>query len=419
MKRILFLFAGLVALSTSAFATNTTISEADASINNYVRGYGNSFIFNEAGIEFSIFADGQFDFYMSSYGPDVNVGLNTPGFNLSFNSGYDYNPYVQYDGFGAIIQIENTHIYYDYYGRVNQIGDIFVNYNGFGRINRVGGLNVYYRNNVYYRCDGFINIYNRAYVYRPWHRYYAVPAVNFCIVNVNPYRQYYAPVRHVYFRPYTNNVRNYNVNGRRGNTQVGRRNATTINNYAQSPRNKRERSLRTRVQSNNAAIASTRATRLRDSNSPSTRATRSTNATIRTNTRLVSDKATPARSNTRATTPTRTTRSTSATTRTNSRDTKPSRTERSKSVKPAKNARKNVTRTRSSVSNKVETRKSPSVRKPKATKSRTYTKAKSQNTKQRSVTQNKKKSSSATTRSKTSRKSDQSSKRSGSRRSRG
>ena len=81
MKRILFLFAGLVALSTTAFATTTTTSEAEASINNYVRGYGNSFIFTEAGIEFSVYADGQFDFYMPNSGPDVSVGIDTPGFS--------------------------------------------------------------------------------------------------------------------------------------------------------------------------------------------------------------------------------------------------------------------------------------------------------------------------------------------------
>ena len=149
MKRIIYLFAALVAISTTAFANTNTTAEAEASINNYVKGYGNSFIFNEEGIEFSVFADGQFDFYLPNYGPDVSVGINTPGFSLSFNTGYDYNPYVQYDSYGAIIQIENTPIYYDYYGRVNQIGNILINYNGFGRISRVGGLNVYYRNNVY------------------------------------------------------------------------------------------------------------------------------------------------------------------------------------------------------------------------------------------------------------------------------
>jgi hypothetical protein len=137
MKRILFLFALLVAVSTTAKAETNTTLEATASNNNFVRGYGNSFIFVEGGIEFSVFPDGQFDFYMPNYGPNVNVGINRPGFALSFNTGFNYNPFVQYDSFGAIVQIENTPVFYDFYGRVNQIGNIFINYNGFGRVNEL------------------------------------------------------------------------------------------------------------------------------------------------------------------------------------------------------------------------------------------------------------------------------------------
>lgn len=410
MKRILFLFASIVAFSTTAFASTNTTSEAEASINNYVRGYGNSFIFTEAGIEFSVYADGQFDFYMPNYGPDVSVAINTPGFTLSFNSGYDYNPYVQYDGFGAIIQIENTPIYYDYYGRVNQIGNIFINYNSFGRISRLGGLNVYYRNNVYWRCDGFINVYNTRYIYRPWHRFYAVPTANFCVVNVNPYRQFYTPVRHIYYRPYTNNVRYYNVNGRRGSSVSRAANTRrSSDRYAQSPRNKRERSIKRRVERSNASIAKTRAVRLKDNNVRNTRR---------------SDKAINTRSNTRVSTPsransTRKVKTKTTTTRTNTRVTAPNRTQRSNNkVTRTRNSRENVTRTRNSVSNRMKTRKSTSVRKPNTTTTRSNNRARSQSSRQRSTIKNKRKSSSTMTRSNTSRRSNQSSTRSSSRRSR-
>ena len=106
------LFLLLSAFTLSIFAVNadtTNKSESLITINeSFNRGYGNSFIFTEAGIEFSVFADGQFDFYMPNYGPNVNVSVNTPNASISFNTGYDYNPYVQYDEYGAIIQIENT-----------------------------------------------------------------------------------------------------------------------------------------------------------------------------------------------------------------------------------------------------------------------------------------------------------------------
>jgi len=417
MKRILFLCATLVAFSTTAFATTNT-AEAEASTNNYVRGYGNSFIFTEGGIEFSVFADGQFDFYMPNYGPDINVGINTPGFSLSFNSGYNYNPYVQYDDFGAIIQIENTPIYYDYYGRVNQIGNIFINYTGFGRINRIGGLNVYYRNNVFYRYDGFINVYNRHYVYRPWHRYYAVPAVNYCVVNVNPYRRYYTPVRHIYYRPYRNNVRNYNI-GRRDYANYGRRNnsARVSRRYAQNPRNARERSIQTRVRRNNATIASTRSARLRSNNAATSRSssTRSRGTVSRTNTRGNSN-AISNRSNNRVSRG----NDRNISTRSKGRIAQNSRTPRAdKATSKTRSTRSKVTRSRPNVSNKIQTRKRPSVRKPSSSKSRTYNRTKSQNSRKRTVTQSRKKASPKATRSNTSRSSKKSTSRSGSRRSRG
>ena len=95
-------------------------------IANYSRAYSKSFIFIEGGIEFSVFPDGQFDFVMQNYSPNVNFGFNTPTASITFNSGYDYNAYVQYDDYGAIIQIENTPVFYDYYGRVTQIGNITI-----------------------------------------------------------------------------------------------------------------------------------------------------------------------------------------------------------------------------------------------------------------------------------------------------
>ena len=106
MKRFIFLLVGFVFFSTSAWANHS----------NYLNfNQGQSFIFMENGIEFSVFQDGQFDFFMPNYGPNVNIQQDMPtaNFSFSFNTGYNYNPYVQYDGYGAIIQIENTPIFYD------------------------------------------------------------------------------------------------------------------------------------------------------------------------------------------------------------------------------------------------------------------------------------------------------------------
>ena len=220
MKNILSILAVFLLVGGTAFALPATTKDADH-FNRIYRGYGNSFIFVEQGIEFAVFPDGQFDFNVNRYGPEFGAFADFGGVSISFNTGYSYDAYVQYDDYGAVIQIENVPIYYDYYGRIIQAGSVRINYNGFGRVARVGGLFVHYnRFNRFSHCTGFINVFNRAYIFRPWHTYYIVPAVNYCVVYNRPYRRYYAPVRHAYYRPYRDNFRprtsvSY-VNGRRG-----------------------------------------------------------------------------------------------------------------------------------------------------------------------------------------------------------
>jgi hypothetical protein len=241
MKKLFFLVACLVTVCSTA-AAKTSTAEAGASFTGFVNGYGNSFIFVENGIEFSVFPDGQFDFYAQASGPNVNMSINQN--NFSFNKGFNYNPFVQFDRFGAVVQIENTPIFYDFYGRVSQVGNLFIRYNRFGRVNRIGGLNLFWNGNVFSHHNGFINVFNRGYIYKPWHRFYALPAFNLCIVNKRPYRQFYNPVRHTFFRPYKNNARLVNLSSRRVNGNFGKRgNGNIYRRYAQTPRNERERTI--------------------------------------------------------------------------------------------------------------------------------------------------------------------------------
>ncbi|MFT5847209.1 MAG: hypothetical protein ACI902_001261, partial [Psychroserpens sp.] len=260
MRKLITLFTLLLLVGTTVSATETNTS------NNYVRGYGNSFIFAEGGVEFSIFPDGQFDFFMQNYGPNTNVAFNTPGASISFNSGFDYNPYIQYDSFGAIIQIENTSVFYDHFGRVTQVGSININYNSFGRINRLGGLFIHYnRNRLFSHHTGFINMYNRAYVYRPWHTFYVIPPVNFCVVFARPYRQFYTPVRHTYYRPYRDNFRQpVRINNTRGAIATnGRRGSTNSDRYRQDATTRtgaRAVTTTTRREGNNNLASTSRTT---------------------------------------------------------------------------------------------------------------------------------------------------------------
>ena len=151
-------------------------------------GYSNSFIFVENGISFSVYPDGEFDFYIQNQ-IGIPAGRNAA---LTFNAGFNYNPFIQYDAFGAVIQVRQVPVFYDFYGRVRQIGGMRVYYNSLG----------YYDYHV-----GYINPYNRYYVYQPFHRYFVRPATGFCMVYPQPYRRYYSPVRYTWYRPYRNNVR--------------------------------------------------------------------------------------------------------------------------------------------------------------------------------------------------------------------
>lgn len=201
MKKLVLIIAAVVlGIPNIQAATNE-----NSLATNFVRGYGNSFIFVEDGVTFSVFPDGEFDFYMDSR-VNVGVGAQIGNVGITFNSGYNYNPFVQYDDYGAVIQVENIPIFYDYYGRVSQIGNVDIWYNN-GRLRRIGGLHIYYNRGVFSHYTGFINVYNRYYVYRPFHRYFARPAIGFCNVYTSPYRRYYSPVRYTYYAPYRYNER--------------------------------------------------------------------------------------------------------------------------------------------------------------------------------------------------------------------
>ncbi|SDG89297.1 hypothetical protein [Psychroflexus sediminis] len=260
MKRFIFLLAGFVFFTTPVWANHSGY-EIDSRSNNWNNSQNQPFIFMENGIEFSVFQDGQFDFFIPNYGPNVSVGFNIANVNFSFNSGYDYNPYVQYDDYGAIIQIQNTPVFYDYYGRIHQIGNIVIDYNTYGLVSRIGGLQLFYRNHRVWRQSGFINHSNRRYVRRPWHRYYAMPVAQFSLVSLQPYRQFYRPVRHIYYRPYANNFRDFDLNRRHSNARQRTHN-TRSQRYTQSPRNRMERDVRSNVQRRHKSIQSMRNSRV-------------------------------------------------------------------------------------------------------------------------------------------------------------
>ncbi|AUC15257.1 hypothetical protein BTO06_08950 [Tenacibaculum sp. SZ-18] len=186
----------LTAFILTSFSVNA--SESSLTTETYYN-YGNSYIFTERGVEFAVYPDGQFDFYLNQPRNGVNVNFNSPGINISFNSGYNYDAFVQYDDYGAVVQIEDVPVFYDHYGRIVQAGDVYIRYNRWGRVSRVGGLFVNYNSyGNFLNCNGYINSSNRSYIYRPYHRFFVLPVVDRCVVWNSPYRRFYSPYRFSY-----------------------------------------------------------------------------------------------------------------------------------------------------------------------------------------------------------------------------
>jgi hypothetical protein len=222
MKSKLFL---IVAFLITSFSVKATTNETE---NKYYNENGDNFTFVERGITFAVFQNGEFDFYLNQRNNGVNIGYSSENVNISFNSGYNYDAFIQYDDYGAVIQIEDIPIYYDYYGRVSQIGNVKIRYHG-RRLVQLGGLHIYYNNYGYYsHYSGYINSYNRHYAYHPYYNHFVRPIFDFRIVSYKPYRHYYRPTRYAYHKTHYNNGhqyynRNNRSNGLKRNTYTTRK----------------------------------------------------------------------------------------------------------------------------------------------------------------------------------------------------
>ncbi|HLW15272.1 MAG TPA: hypothetical protein VKX30_07250 [Flavobacteriaceae bacterium] len=232
MKRAGFLFISMVLFLGFTSCVSMAESRASSQAQGTYKG-SVPFIFVERDVEFAIYPNGEFDF--AYVGPNYqNNPYNGPRRPFSYNGGYNYDMYLQFDRFGAVVQVESVPIYYDYYGRITQAGNVIIRYTG-DYVTQVGNMHVIYeRGNVYLASSGYVNSYNRHLRPQPWHSYYARPY--YPVVYTVPYRENYKPRRYEYEehrRRYNNRGRSNYDNGRRTfvdpTTQAPRREAATDN----------------------------------------------------------------------------------------------------------------------------------------------------------------------------------------------
>lgn len=108
-------------------------------------------VFTENGVEFYVFADGQFDFNLRQSNRDVNYNSNRryesnkyygkPGNSPKWNNGVA----IEYARNGKISRVGNVIIRYDSHDRIKQIGSVDMDYNRYG-LTQVGGLHIVYNN---------------------------------------------------------------------------------------------------------------------------------------------------------------------------------------------------------------------------------------------------------------------------------
>jgi hypothetical protein len=234
MKKF-YLLLSLLVIGFSAKAASEKVENFDRP------DYRDAFIFVERGVEFAVFPDGQFDFF---FNPRGNFSGIPSHINFSFNSGYNYGPFIQYDDYGAVIQIENVPVYYDYYGRIIRAGRVKIGYNAFGMVNRIGNMFLHYNHyDQFTHSSGYINNRNVRYVYRPWHQHYVRP-YSHVVVYHQPYRIYYTPNR----MKYTHYKRYYNKNYSNGHFEKSYyRPGEKVTTYHRGRRDTNAREVRTEI----------------------------------------------------------------------------------------------------------------------------------------------------------------------------
>jgi hypothetical protein len=106
-------------------------------------------VFTERGVEFYIFADGQFDFNTRPSNGDVYYKSDRrKGENRSYGTrenfhNKNYGVKVEHDSRGRVRRVGNVFVNYDANNRVKRVGSVYMAYNRYA-LDQVGGLQIIY-----------------------------------------------------------------------------------------------------------------------------------------------------------------------------------------------------------------------------------------------------------------------------------
>ncbi len=100
--------------------------------------------FNERGIDFFVFPNGEFDFNTRPNDSNGNFFYKTAGRRATITiASQNFGTLIEQDNFGRVRRVGNTFINYDMQDRVSRIGSVYMRYNRFALI-QIGGLRLMY-----------------------------------------------------------------------------------------------------------------------------------------------------------------------------------------------------------------------------------------------------------------------------------
>ena len=143
MKTITFLLAAFVLGANVAKASVVTIAGEKMAAR---FGANDPIEFNERGILFFVFPNGEFDFNTRPSDQQGGYFYKGAGRRGAINGNRmqgNYGVLIENDSYGRIRRVGNTFINYDYNNRVARIGSVFMRYNRFALV-QVGGLQLVY-----------------------------------------------------------------------------------------------------------------------------------------------------------------------------------------------------------------------------------------------------------------------------------
>ena len=100
--------------------------------------------FNERGIEFFVFANGEFDFNTRPDDSDGDYNYRKAGQKSSEQrTNNNFGVLIEQDSYGRVRRVGNTFINYDRQDRVSRIGSIYMKYNRYA-LGQIGGMTLVY-----------------------------------------------------------------------------------------------------------------------------------------------------------------------------------------------------------------------------------------------------------------------------------